>query len=102
MSDVSTGDVTTVAGASLGGPGSPDAARCSLAAIEALSRVAGVDMRLTQIQLDVSSHAIGQNEVAINARIDKRTRSIVFASVEARAADELVFRAQALFSRRGS
>jgi hypothetical protein len=59
-------------------------------------------MRLTQIQLDMASHAIGQNEVTISTRIDKRTRSIVFASAEARAGGELVFRAQALFSRRGA
>lgn len=101
MSDVSSVDVTTVAGADLGGPGRPEASRCSAAAIEALSRAAGTDLRLTQIQLDIASHPIGQNDVAISARIDKRTRSIVFASAEARAGGELVFRAQALFSRSG-
>lgn len=101
MSDVSAGDRTIVAGTDLGGPDGPDAARCSRAAIEALSRIVGQDMRLTQIQLDLSSHAIGEIEAAITARIDKRTRSIVFASVEARVDGELIFRAQALFSKRG-
>ena len=100
MSDVSAADRTVMAGADLGGPGGPDAARCSKAAIDSLSRIAGPDMRLTQFQLDLSSHAIGEDEVAITARIDKRTRSIVFASVEARVGDALVFRAQALFSKR--
>ena len=101
MSDASIRDVTTVAGASLGGPAGPDASRCAEAAIEVLSRMVGPDMRLTQIQLDVSSRAIGRSEVTVSAYIDKRTRSIVFASVEARTSGELVFRAQALFSRRG-
>lgn len=89
-----------MAGADLGGPGGPDAVRCSKAAIDSLSRIAGPDMRLAQLQLDLSSHAIGKDEVAITAQIDKRTRSIVFASVEARTDDALVFRAQALFSKR--
>jgi hypothetical protein len=75
--------------------------RCSQAAIEALSRVAGPEMKLTQIQIDLSSHAIGENGIAIRAQIDKRTRSIVFASAEATAGGAIVFRAQALFSRRG-
>jgi len=38
MNDASTADVKMVTAASLGGPGRPDPARCSLAAIEALDR----------------------------------------------------------------
>jgi hypothetical protein len=100
MSDAATADITTISAAALGGPGRPDAAKCSIAAIEALDRVAGVDMAVTQMQIDVSSLALGQGEVAIHARIDKRTKSILFASVDAHAGDQMVFRAQALFSAR--
>ena len=100
MNDAATADVTTVPAAALGGPGGPDAAKCSVVAIEALSRVAGLNMGVTQMQIDVSSLALGQREVAIHARIDKRTKSILFASADAQAGDQMVFRAQALFSTR--
>jgi hypothetical protein len=100
MSDASTAETKNIPTAIVGGPGRPDPARCSLAAIEALTAVAGSDMALTQIQLDVSSHAIGQRNVEVRAKVDKRTRSIVFASVEALSGEEMVFRAQALLSRK--
>lgn len=99
MSDATIQDKTNISGQELGGPGKPDPARCSQAAIAALSRIAGRDMRLAQVQLDMASREIGEGGVAVIARIDKRTRSILFASVEGRANDELVFRAQALFSK---
>jgi len=102
MSDASTADKTSVPAASLGAPGRPDPARCSLAAIEAFSRIAGPDLAMTSLQLDISSHTLGDGQAEILARIDKRTRSILFASVEANVGGELAFRAQALFSRRGS
>jgi hypothetical protein len=44
---------------------------------------------------------MGRGDVEITMRIDKRTRAIVFASVEARVADALVFSAQGLFSPAG-
>jgi hypothetical protein len=102
MSEASTADVKAIPAAALGGPGRPDPARCSQAAIEALSHAAGPEMRLTQMQLDVSSRLLGQAEVSVRARIDKATRSIVFASVDASEGDDMIFRAQALFSREES
>ncbi len=99
MNRIRAEDIATIAATDLGAPAGPDAARCSGAAIEALARAAGPDMRLTQLQLDLSSRAIDAEHVAISAQIDKRTRSIVFASAEARAGDALVFKAQALFTR---
>ena len=71
-----------------------------MTAIDALSRIAGPDMAMTSLQLDVSSHSLGDGQAEILARIDKRTRSILFASAEANAGGEPIFRAQALFSRR--
>jgi len=100
MSDATIADKISVSGARLGAPGRPDPARCSLTAIEALSRIAGADMAMTSLQFDVSSHALTDGQVEILARIDKRTRSILFASVEARMGGALIFRAQALFGRR--
>jgi hypothetical protein len=100
MNDASTADVKMVPAASLGGPGRPDPTRCSAAAIEALAAVASADMGMTQIQLDIASQAVGRADVHVRARIDKRTRSIVFASVEAMTGDMMIFRAQALFSRK--
>lgn len=84
--------------ASLGGPGAPDARLCAEAAIAILSATAGEGLRMTSLALDVASHAIsGEVEVAVT--VDKRTRSIVFVSAEARTGERLVFSAQALFSR---
>ena len=59
-------------------------------------------MRLTSMQLDVSSKALGQGNIEIRAGVDKQTKSIAFVSVEALSGEEMVFRAQALFGRRGS
>jgi hypothetical protein len=85
--------------ADLGGTGAPDAACCSSQAIALLGQAAGADMRLASLSIDVTSHAIGEGPVAVAVKIDKRARSIVFASCEARAGEVLVFSAQALFSR---
>ena len=90
-----------VSGASLGAPGSGDPARCSGAAIEALSGVAGPGFGMTSLALDVASAKLGPGEIEVRAQVDKRTRSIVFASAEAWQGEQLVFSAQGLFSRRG-
>ena len=83
-----------------GSPGSADPARCSAAAIEALSGVAGAGFRMTSLALDVASAKLGGGEISIRTHADKRTRSIVFASAEAWQGEQLVFSAQGLFSRR--
>jgi hypothetical protein len=95
------GQVRHVSSASLGGPGLADSARCSQAAAEALATAAGPGLRLSSLSLDLAGHAMGRGDVEITTRIDKRTRAIVFASVEARVADALVFSAQGLFSPAG-
>jgi hypothetical protein len=100
MNDACVPDAKKISASGLGGPGRPDPVRCSAAAIEALIELAGVDMGLTQIQLDVASHVLSGDEIEVRARIDKRTRSIVFASVEGCGEGGMVFRAQALFSRK--
>src|SRR5690242_20020578 len=102
MSATAEAEVTSVAAASLGGPGPADPACCALAAIDALKRAAGPGMGLTSLTLDVASHPLGAGEVAIRTRADKRTRAILFASVEARIGDVLVFSAQGLFSKTGA
>jgi acyl-coenzyme A thioesterase PaaI-like protein len=93
-------DVRSLEASSLGATGPADPARCSLAAIEALSRVAGPGFAMTSLTLDVASHGMGEGEVSIRAHADKRTRSIVFASAEGWQGDRLVFSAQGLFSLR--
>lgn len=85
----------------LGGPGAPDPQKCSQHAMQSLGEVAGTDMRLASLSLDVTSHALGDTPVSITVRVDKRARSIVFASIEARSDGRLVYSAQALFSRGG-
>ncbi len=87
-----------VAPAALGGPGAPLAELCSAVAITALSGAAGPGFRMTSLALDVASIPIGDTTVELTARVDKRARSIVFVSVEARAAGRMVFSAQGLFS----
>jgi hypothetical protein len=88
---------TTVS--NLGGPGPADPATCSSCAVVFLARAAGEGMRMTSLEMDVTSNAIGDHAVAITTQIDKRAKSIVFASLEARADGVLVFRAQGLFSK---
>ena len=94
-----TTDTLKMAAARVGGPGVPDAKLCAEVAIAILIEAAGDGLRLTSLALDVASHAVGDGEVAIALKVDKRTRSIVFVSAEARAGEQLVFSAQGLFSR---
>ena len=89
---------TRLAPADLGGPGAPLADLCSAIAIAALREAAGPGFRMTSLALEVASHPLGSAEVEITARVDKRARSIVFASVEARSGERMVFSAQGLFS----
>lgn len=86
---------------SLGGPGSPDPHKCSEHAMTALGQAAGVEMRLASLSLDVTSQELGETPVDVKVRVDKRARSIVFASIEARSEGRLVYSAQGLFSRGG-
>jgi hypothetical protein len=89
----------SVSAKDLGAPGAPEAPACSAYVIRVLGDAAGADMRMASLALDVTSHALGDDEVELVVRIDKRARTIVFASCEARAAGRLVFSAQALFNR---
>lgn len=84
--------------ANLGGPGAPTAELCSSVAIAALCDAAGPGFRMTSLALDIASHPLGDAPVDLVTRIDKRARSIVFVSAEARAGARLVFSAQGLFS----
>lgn len=99
MSDQTLATLTKITAASLGGPGSPSAERCSATAIQALSDAAGPDMRMTSLALDVASHALGEGMVEMATKVDKRAKSIVFVSVEARMGASLAFSAQGLFSK---
>ena len=83
----------------LGGPGAPDPQKCSAHALAALGEAAGTDMRLASLSLDVTSQELGHRDVCCTLRVDKRARSIVFASIEARSGGRLVYSAQGLFSR---
>ena len=65
----------------------------------ALGEAAGTDMRLASLSLDVTSPELGHRDVCCTLRVDKRARSIVFASIEARSGGRLVYSAQGLFSR---
>ena len=91
--------VSTLSPDRLGGPGAPDPQKCSEHAMLTLGEAAGADMRLASLSMDVTSHALGVAPVAIIVRVDKRARSIVFASIEARSDGRLVYSAQGLFSR---
>jgi hypothetical protein len=53
---------------------------------------------MNSLALDVASHAIGVGMVELSAKTDKRTRSIIFVSLEARMGAAMVFSAQGLFS----
>jgi hypothetical protein len=90
-------ETRTISPDDLGGPGPADATLCSIAAVGILSASVGEAMRLASVQLEVSSKPVGEAPVVLRTKIDKRTKSIAFASVEALTGDEMVFRAQALF-----
>jgi hypothetical protein len=98
MSDTAAITEQKLQASRLGGPGPADPKLCSTAAIDALLQLAGADISLNSLQLEVSSKPLGLAEVVVGARIDKRTRSIAFVSCEAMSGDEMVFRAQGLFS----
>lgn len=85
----------------LGGPAAADPKLCSAFVIALLGEAAGEGMRMASLALDLTTNALGERPVEVTVRIDKRARSIVFASAEARAGDDLVFTAQGLFSRSG-
>ena len=92
---------STISATSLGGPGAPDAQKCSEHAMNVLGQAAGPEMRLASLSLDVTSQELGETPVAVMVSVDKRARSIVFASIEARSEGRLVSSAQGLFSRGG-
>jgi hypothetical protein len=93
--------VSSCTPALLGGPGAPLPEKCSQHAMALLGEAAGEDMRLASLSIDVTSHPLGDAPVDVTVRIDKRARSIVFASIEARSDARLVYSAQGLFSRAG-
>ena len=83
----------------LGGPAPADPTVCSETVIALMSTVAGEGMRMTSLNLDVTAAVLGETDVSISARVDKRARSIVFVSAEARSDAQLIFTAQGLFVR---
>lgn len=101
MTDVPTKApiVSSVSAVELGGPDKAVFERCSETAIAALAAAAGKGFRMTSLSLDVASHPLGEGAVQVTARADKRTGMVVFASVEARSVDRMVFSAQGLFCR---
>ena len=98
MGDAAVVSVNSIPSGVLGGPGPAEAARCSAAAIAALRGAAGPDLQLTSLAMELASQHIGEGVVDVLTRTDKRARSIVFASVEARIGAQVVFTAQGLFS----
>ncbi len=90
---------TTLKSSQLGGPNAADPTLCSACVIGLLADAAGEGMRMASLALDLTSNGLGERLVEVTVRIDKRARSIVFASAEARVGDDLVFTAQGLFSR---
>jgi hypothetical protein len=83
----------------LGAPGRPDPRLCAGAALKTLAEAAGPDYALSSFSLDIAPVVIAANaNVRIEAKADKRTRSIAFLSLKALADEEIVFSARAVFS----
>ncbi len=91
--------IITLLATELGGPAAPSFAQCSAAATALLADAAGAGMRMTSLAIDVTAHALADQSIDVSVRVDKRAKSIVFASAEARAGGQLVFTAQGLFCR---
>lgn len=101
MTEASVASVNTVPSSSLGGPGPAEPMRCAATAIAAMGQSSG-GLRMTSLALELASQDIRDGIVELRTTVDKRTRSILFVSVEARVGDQLVFTAQGLFSAAGS
>lgn len=95
-----------VAAEALGGVGRADPALCAVMAIDVLGKVVGGDLGhselgLSSLSIDVAGGKLAPGQpVSVRAEIDKKTRAIVFATVEAHTGCELVFSARGLFSPR--
>lgn len=98
MTDLAHARIRQLSSVDLGGPGVPDAQLCASVAIALLRDTAGPGFRMTSLALDIASHPLDDTHVDLITRVDKRARSIVFVSAEARAGERLVFSAQGLFS----
>ena len=97
--DASTSLKKTLNASELGGPSAADPTLCSARVIALLGDSVGEGMRMASLAIDVTTNVLGERPIEIVIRVDKRARSIVFASAEARVGDDLVFTAQGLFSR---
>jgi hypothetical protein len=98
---MSEANVMTIAAADLGAPGPASPEACAGVAIRLMGQAAGAGFRMTSLALDVASQALTDGRVKVAYQVDKRSRSIVFVSVDARLDGILVFAAQGLFSRQG-
>lgn len=99
LMDAGVSQTIVIPGAEIGGPLAADPALCSARIIALLGEIAGEGMRMASLAMDITTNPLGERNVEVMLKLDKRARSIVFASAEARAGDDLVFTAQGLFSR---
>ncbi len=96
---IETFPVKTVAAAKLGGLGRGDPTLCSGVAIAALGEVVGAEFALGSLTIELGPAMMDGGEAELRVRIDKRTRSVAFATAEAWAGDQMVFAARGLFAK---
>jgi hypothetical protein len=82
----------------LGGPGVADPTKCAGVAIAMLGGAAGEGFALSSLSLEMA-HGRPAGEVELRIRIDKRTRAVVFSTLEAWSGGEMVFSARGLFTK---
>lgn len=93
-----TREQTTLSGGELGGPGRADPSACALVAVRLLSGAAA-DLPLTSITVEMAAGRLEVGgDVVCEVRIDKRTRTVAFATLEARSGGALLFVARALLA----
>ncbi len=101
MTDVDTSSTRiTLPAATISGSAGLNTKLCSNLALDKLQEGAGPDFRLSSMTINVGGSSIDPSAMLeIITQMDRKTRSVLFAQVEARAVDEVVFSARGLFVR---
>lgn len=93
-----TPDTIILDAAEIGGPGRPDPAACAVLAVRLLSEAAA-PLPLSSITVEMASGKLAAGApLNCTVRIDKKTRTVAFTTLEARCENALVFAARALFT----
>lgn len=78
-----------------------DMSKCLAAAGPRLTEAANADRSPVSVTLDLAAEPRPEDVIEFSSHIDKRTRSLAFVRVEARAPARLIFSVSAIYATRG-